>query len=142
MLVFDEDDECDGFEGEVGDVADAEGQDEGASLGDVGEGPGAEEDEVEEEGADGEPEEVFDEGTGVFVETFHYGVVLQAGDEGEIERYEGEDGLEDALCEPEGAEGGQDHDDGHEGEGDVVFSHGAGVFVRVVVGVGRGGISG
>ena len=94
----------------------------------MGEGPGAEEDEVEEEGADGEPEEVFDEGARVFVEAFHYGVVLQPGDDGKVEGYDGKDGLEEALGKPEGAEGGQHHHDGQEDEGYVVFFHGLGLL--------------
>ena len=40
------------------------------AWGDVGEGPGAEDDQMEEERTDGEPKEVFDEGARVFVETF------------------------------------------------------------------------
>ena len=83
---------------------------------------------MEEEGADGEPEEVFDEGARVLVEAFDYGVVHQSGDYSKIQRKEGHDGLEDSLCKPEGAEGGKDHDQGEEDEGDVVSFHDGGVL--------------
>ena len=83
---------------------------------------------MEEEGADGEPEEVFDEGARVLIEAFDYGVVHQSGDYSKIQRKEGHDGLEDSLCKPEGAEGGKDHDQGEENEGDVVSFHDGGVL--------------
>ena len=104
-LVLDKKNEGEGLEDEVDDVADAEGQNKGAGLGNVSESPDAEEDQMEEEGADGEPKEVFDEGARVFVEAFHYGVVLQTGDDGKVKGYEGHDGLEEAIGKPEGAEG-------------------------------------
>lgn len=99
-FAFDVEDEGDGLEGEVGDVADAEGKDEGARLGNVGECPGAEDDEMEKEGADGDPEEVLDEGARVFVETFYDNIVLESGDDCKVEWYDRHDGLEYALCEP------------------------------------------
>lgn len=123
-LVLDKKNEGEGLEDEVDDVADAEGQNKGAGLGNVGESPDAEEGQMEEEGADGEPKEVFDEGARVFVEAFHYGVVLQTGDDGKVKGYEGHDGLEEAIGKPEGAEGRQDHHDGHNDEVDIVLFHG------------------
>ena len=83
---------------------------------------------MEEEGADGEPEEVFDEGARVFVEALDYGVVHQSGDCCKIQRDEGHDGLEDSLCKPEGAKGGQHQHYGEDDEGDVVSFHGGGLL--------------
>ena len=122
-LLLDKENQGDGLEGQVGDVADAESQDEGAGFGDVGEGPSADDNKVKEEGADSESEEVLDKGARVFIETFDHGIVLQSGDDGKVERDERHNGLEHALGEPEGAEGGQDEHDGQKDEGDVVFFH-------------------
>ncbi len=79
----------DGLEGKVDDVADAEGDDEGACSGDVGERPETEERKVEEEAADGETEEILDKGAWVFVETFDHHVVLQSCNHRKIKRQEG-----------------------------------------------------
>ena len=122
-LVLDKKNEGEGLEDEVDDVADAEGQNKGAGLGNVGESPDAEEDQMEEEGADGEPKEVFDEGARVFVEAFHYGVVLYARDNGKVEGYERHDGLENAVGKPQSAEGRENHDYGYEDKRDIVFFH-------------------
>ena len=55
---------------------------------------------MEEEAADGEAQEVFDKGAGVFAETFDNSVVLDACDDGKVERDEGEDGLENGIVKP------------------------------------------
>ena len=92
-------------------------------MGNVGEGPCTEYDEVEEERTNSETEEVFDKGARVFVEAFHYGVVLYARDKGKVEGYERHDGLENAVGKPQSAEGRENHDDGYEDKRDIVFFH-------------------
>lgn len=117
-------DERNGLKSKVDDVADAESDDEGAGLGDVGERPCAEDDKVEEEGADSESKKVFDEGAGVFVKTFYNSIVLYARDDSEVEGNGWQDGLEEFWGKPEGAEGCQHEKDGDGNEGYVVFLHG------------------
>ena len=46
------------------------------------------------------------------------------GPGGKVKGYEGHDGLEEAVGKPEGAEGRQDHHDGHNDEVDIVLFHG------------------
>ena len=55
---------------------------------------------MEEEAADGDTQEVFDKGAGVFAETFDNSVVLDACDDGKVERDEGENGLENGIAKP------------------------------------------
>ena len=102
------------LESEVGYVADAESQNKGACFMDMRERPCADDNEMEEEGADSKSEEVLDECARVFVETFDYSVVLDSGNDGKVEWDEGHDCLEDALCEPQGAEGSQYEHDGQD----------------------------
>ena len=127
-LLLDKENQGDGLEGQVGDVADAESQDEGAGFGDVGEGPSADDNKVKEEGADSESEEVLDKGARVFIETFDHGIVLQSGDDGKVERDERHNGLEHALCEPQCAESSHNQDNGQQNEGYVVLFHDSPVF--------------
>ena len=111
------------FECEVCNVADAKSQNKDACLRNVGERPCADGDKVQEEGADGEPEEVLDEGARVFVETFNNNVVLYASNDGKVEGYKRHDGLEYILGKPQGAECGQYEHDGQDDEGNVVLFH-------------------
>ena len=122
-LFLDEEYKGDSLECEVGNIADAESQDEVAGFGDMGECPGADDYKVQKECADGDPEEVLDEVARVFVKALYHCIVLQAGDYGKVKRDERHNGLEHALGEPEGAESGQDEHDGQKDEGDVVFFH-------------------
>ena len=79
---------------------------------------------MEEEAADGETQEVFDKGAGVFAETFDNSVVLDACDDGKVERDEGENGLENGIAKPQGAESRQNENNGEGDEENVIFSHG------------------
>ena len=102
---------------------------------DMRERPCADDNEMEEEGADSKSEEVLDECARVFVETFDYSVVLDSGNDGKVEWDEGHDCLEDALCEPQGTEGSQYEHDGQDDEENVVFFHGNDVFLWLQCGL-------
>ena len=75
-FAADEEHQLYGLKGEVDDVADAEGENEGAGGGDVSECPEAEDYQMQEETAHGKAQKVLDEGSGVFVEAFDHGIVL------------------------------------------------------------------
>ena len=97
----------DGLEGQIDDVANAESDDKGFGGGHVCESPEAKDDQVQEETAHGDSQEVLYKGTRVFVEAFHYYIVLNAGDDGEVERQEGQDGLIVLRAKPQRAKRGQ-----------------------------------
>ena len=123
-FIANNEDKCNGLEGEVYNVADAEGEYESTSLGDMGERPCAEDNKVEEKSTDGEPKEVFNKGAGVFVQAFDYHVVLESCNDCEVEGYGWHDVLVNALGKPKSAKSCQNEKDGDGNEGYVVFLHG------------------
>lgn len=66
----------------------------------VGESPNAEDNQVKEESANGNAEEILDKGTGTFVQAFDNDIVQKADDDSEIEWQEWEYGLEMTAGKP------------------------------------------
>ena len=117
-FAVDHEDEAYGLENQIGEEGDAEEEDEhlalagpvgggGGIAAKVGEHPHTQHHKVKEKASYSDPEVVLDKSPRVFVEALHDDIVLQSGDDGEIERDGRQNGLEQRAVEPHDEEGGQ-----------------------------------